>query len=251
MPYEQAISARSADGRSDIYALGATLYHMVAGVVPFPGDNHLDVVEKKKQGDFTPAGAINPQVPEALDCILARMLAAKPRDRYQTASELIIDLERSQLAAKVPSFADPARARDDPYMQARLAESAEPTRLDPEGVPRSPANGVWLLRYRTRVGKLCKVRLGTRELCRRLKAGLVPATAEAKRPGKGSFKPVLTFAEFRDIHPAPHPRRKRTPPRVPPQGAAIAARRWTAWLVGGGLLLLAGLLAAWLCLGRS
>ena len=57
------------------------------------------------------------------------MLARDPRHRYQTVSELIVDLERSQLAAAVPSFIDPDRAMHDPVVRQRLASSMEVTAM--------------------------------------------------------------------------------------------------------------------------
>jgi serine/threonine-protein kinase len=202
MPYEQAINAKYADGRSDVYALGATLYHLVTGSVPFPGENHLEVVEKKNLGDFPPASSLNPAVPRALDQILARMLARQPRDRYQTASELIVDLERSRLAAAVPSFADPAQALQDPVVQARLASSAEPTRPDlapPPAAPKPAAEGQWVLRYRNRAGRLCKARATKEQIVQRLRDGRLPAEVEACRPAQQGFQPLKSYPEFKGI----------------------------------------------------
>ena len=149
MPYEQAVAARSADNRSDIYALGATLYHLVVGAAPFPGDSHLDVVEKKRLGDFPPAGSISPEAPAALDAILARMMARQPRDRYQTASELIVDLERSRLSSPLPTFADPELAKKTrgcgrawrPRRSRRARPGAAPATRAP--APRKPTTCGW------------------------------------------------------------------------------------------------------------
>ncbi len=244
MPYEQAIAARSADNRSDIYAFGATLYHLVVGAAPFPGDSHLDVVEKKRLGDFPPAGSIRPDVPAALDAILARMMARMPRDRYQTASELIVDLERSQLSARLPSFADPELALKDPWVQACMASSTEPTRLDPERPPEPAppeADDRWLVRFRNRAGRVCKTKATTDQIVARLREGRLPERIVARRPSQPRFHPLVYFSEFKDLCKA---RRKNGRAPAPKKAAAIASPVAAAVFPRRRIVLLAAALVA-------
>ncbi len=203
MPYEQALNAKYADGRSDIYALGATLYHLVAGEVPFQGVNHLEIVDKKNIGDFPPASSYNPEVPAALDDILSKMLAREPADRYQTASDLIVDLERSGLAAAVPSFIDADRAMQDPVMRQRLTAPAQPTAPDlhiprPDLVPEAAESSpdVWYLRYRDNGGRWCKAKLTTEQVVKRLRELRFSPDVEASHHHENEFKPLGSFAEF-------------------------------------------------------
>ncbi len=204
MPYEQALNARQADGRSDVYALGATLYHLVAGQVPFSGVNSLEILDKKKLGFFAPASSVNPEVPRELDGILERMLACEPHDRYQTASELIVDLERANLAPPVPSFVDRELALQDPVVRQRLATVAQPTAPDltvrPEAPPRPAGKDnpdLWYLRYRDRKGQWCKSRATTRQIVRRLRDGRLPGEVEACHQVQGEFRPLGGYPEFR------------------------------------------------------
>ena len=54
MAYEQALNANFVDGRSDIFALGASLYHLLTNEVPFPGATHEEVVREKQKDEFRP-----------------------------------------------------------------------------------------------------------------------------------------------------------------------------------------------------
>jgi serine/threonine-protein kinase len=135
VPYEQALNAKRADARSDIYALGATLYHLLTGEVPFPGANNTEVVERKADGKYIPAHVHNQDVPPALEAILARMLARQPAQRYPSAEELLADLERSGLAAATLSCVTTV----EPTTSA--AGDGQPTSLDLRvtPVPKEPS----------------------------------------------------------------------------------------------------------------
>jgi serine/threonine-protein kinase len=258
MPYEQAINAKHADARSDIYALGATLYHLVTGEVPFAGANHLEVMDKKNQGDFDPASSRNPDVPPALDRILGRMLAREPAARYQTASELIIDLERSRLGNPVLSLADPDLARQDPWVQACMSAAAQPTLPDLEAAarqekkedaaPKAGGNGVpevWYLRRRDGDGRWRRVRTTKPVIVQKLRAGELSSQTEARPEGDGAFRSLSSYPDFHGVQPVR--RRPAKPARRPPAPAADAVeavppggggRRWLIWAsLGTGLAL--------------
>ncbi len=84
---EQAINSPHVDGRADIYSLGATLFTLLAGRTPFEGNT----TQKLMQHQMKPAPALtglNPGLPAGLADVVARMLAKKPGDRYQTGAEV-------------------------------------------------------------------------------------------------------------------------------------------------------------------
>jgi hypothetical protein len=91
-----------ADARSDLWALGIMLYEMVTGQVPFEADTIGGLYEKIMKVTYTPAAALNPMVPREIEAIVARCLKKKPADRYQSAQELLQDVNRLAATAVAP-----------------------------------------------------------------------------------------------------------------------------------------------------
>ncbi len=90
---EQAASAKHVDGRADLYSLGATLFHMVAGRPPFTADNCGDMLVQIFDEDPPPLQAFRPDTPPALTELVMRLLEKDPDDRVLEAGTLVAELE--------------------------------------------------------------------------------------------------------------------------------------------------------------
>lgn len=98
---EQVVNSHSVDGRADIYALGATLYFLLAGHPPFPTGTVSQKLLWHRTKEPTPIRAIRPEVPEGLAAVLAKMMAKDPKTRYQTPAQVVVALD-DFLPATVP-----------------------------------------------------------------------------------------------------------------------------------------------------
>lgn len=102
---EQIRGEINIDCRADIYALGATFYHMVAGKVPFDGSTPSAVMHKHLKEPLVPPDHLNNKLSSGIGEIIEVMMAKSPEDRYPSTEELLADLE--------------AVARGEPPLQAR------------------------------------------------------------------------------------------------------------------------------------
>ncbi len=81
------------DGRADIYGLGATLYHMLTGRVPFMADDSADVMRKHLREKLVPPDHINTSLSAGVSEVVEIMMAKRREDRYNSVEELLLDLE--------------------------------------------------------------------------------------------------------------------------------------------------------------
>jgi serine/threonine-protein kinase len=112
------MSPEQADGRlhelspaSDIYSLGATLYSLLTGRLPFDGTNKQDVLACVRGGQFAPPRQVKPLTPPALDAVCRKAMALRPTDRYRTALDLAADVEHWLADEPVAAYPDPWTTR--------------------------------------------------------------------------------------------------------------------------------------------
>jgi serine/threonine-protein kinase len=133
---EQARDPDTADGRTDIYSLGATLYDCLAGRPPFEEENTIRQVVSLLCDEPQPLSELNENVPLAFDETLASLLAKRPEDRFQKAKHVVFaldqfvpvehDAERVVVVDVSPQYLD--------YVLSKQEAAEEPLSREAEGI---------------------------------------------------------------------------------------------------------------------
>jgi eukaryotic-like serine/threonine-protein kinase len=197
MAPEQFRNAKNADIRCDIYSLGATLYQMVTGELPFRSSGPLDAWMKKIQNDLTPPRILVPTLSERLDWAIIRAMSADPDRRPTSCREFVEDL------------------------------TGHSTRRVPTTNNGTPATELWYLVYKDENGTSHTVKGSTSAIRRSLRDGLLgdASNVRASRAKSGPFESLKEFPEFRDMlvtaaplaAPPSAPRNSKGAPATPQQ----------------------------------
>jgi eukaryotic-like serine/threonine-protein kinase len=129
------------DRRTDIYAAAVVLWEAITGQRLFEAETEARVVMKVLDAEVRPPSAVNPDVPSSLDEVVMRGLAREPDDRWATAREMAIALERCGVAAAASSeISEWVEGIAAESLGAKAARVAEIERSSDQGIPASPSS---------------------------------------------------------------------------------------------------------------
>lgn len=120
MPPEQA-AGNAVDERADVYALGAILYHVLAGVAPYTGTNGFEILTQVLTQEPPDLSTRERRVPRDLLAIVEKAMARDAQDRYPTANEFAHDLRRFQTGQIVGAYHYSRRERLSRFVQRHRA----------------------------------------------------------------------------------------------------------------------------------
>jgi serine/threonine protein kinase len=173
MAPEQFRNAKNADVKCDVYSVGATLYMMVTGELPFgKSSGPLDAWMKKINNDLQAPRALAPELSERTDWAIRRAMSPDPNLRPASCREFVEDLT-GQSTRKVNTPSD---------QSGRLSD-------------------LWYLVYKDETGATHTVKGSTEGIRRSLRERLLgdASNVRAARQKSGPFEPLKGFPEFRDL----------------------------------------------------
>jgi serine/threonine-protein kinase len=199
MPPEQARNAKNVDNRSDLYALGSTLYNLLTNKLPFVGETAIEILTAKESGQHVPARRHCPEIPDILDLVIDKMMARDPKSRYQSATELISALEKTGCASDRLSWIAGATTTGQtraPSANTVKVSADEPTRPAADAAPTTEQ---YVLRYTDKKGKLVTTTAEKHQIRDMIRRGLLGTEVECAKDAKGQFRPLMSFPQFADL----------------------------------------------------